>query len=95
MVRELIKRMWPPGVSSESVEYSAVQTKLSGQPFSGRHGVDELHGRRLVCHLLAELSAAGWSPVGSFDVSAKHIRTENGPDFPNDVHSWFFAKTAA
>ena len=37
----------------------------------------------------------GWHLSTSLDVSAKFIHQENGPDYPIDVHSWFFCKNFA
>ena len=93
LVRQLLGKYWPAGIAKETPDfYSAYEFKLTGQPFSGRHGTHELHIRSFFCFLLHQLAKHGVEPVASCDVSARHIRTENGPDFPNDVHSWFFAK---
>ena len=93
VVRDNLKLYYPPGIAKENPDhYTAHEFKLSGQPFSGRHGTHELHIRSFFCFLLQAFYKLGIEPVASCDVSAKHIRTENGPDYPNDVHSWFFAR---
>lgn len=38
--------------------------------------------------LLREAFHYGWHLEASADVTAKMIHTENGPDYPVDVHSW-------
>ena len=39
---------------------------------------------------LKEAARYGWQLAASADVSAKYVHQENGPDYPADVHSWFF-----
>ncbi len=93
MVRDALNAYWPLGIQSEDADYyGSHEFKLKGQPWSGRQGAEELYIRSFFCFFMKEMSAKGWEAVASFDVSAKHIRTESGPDFPIDVHSWFFAK---
>jgi len=51
---------------------------------------DGYHGRALLLGLLGALTDLGWRLVASADVSAKYIHQDNGPDYPLDVHSWYF-----
>ena len=46
----------------------------------------------MLTHLLKRANQLGWQLSTSLDVSAKYISQENGPDYPLDVHSWFFRK---
>ena len=40
--------------------------------------------------MLKKANSLGWRLVASADVSAKYVRQDNGPDYPIDVHSWYF-----
>lgn len=53
------------------------------------HG-DGYHGRALLLALLTSYTAFGWRLVCSADVSSKYIHQQHGPDYPLDVHSWYF-----
>jgi len=65
------------------------QIKLNGNPW-GMAKNDNIHGRNLMVHLLACATALDWQLVCSADVSAKYIHQKDGPDYPIDVHSWWF-----
>uniref|UniRef100_A0A914UU08 Uncharacterized protein n=1 Tax=Plectus sambesii TaxID=2011161 RepID=A0A914UU08_9BILA len=58
----------------------------------GRQGNDELFMNSCMLFLLKQLNKDGWKASGSLDVSAKHVRASDGPDFPIDVHTIFFTK---
>ncbi len=49
-----------------------------------------LHGHRALLHLLDEAARHGWFLKASADVSAQYRSDDDGPDYPLDVHSWFF-----
>ena len=51
---------------------------------------DGYHGRALLMVLLTSFTALGWRLMCSADVSSKYVKQQNGPDFPLDVHSWYF-----
>ena len=49
-----------------------------------------LHGRSMLLHMLKLANAHGWYLVASLDVSAKYVHRQKAPDYPIDVHSWYF-----
>ena len=51
--------------------------------------------RAMLTNLLKKANELGWQLSASLDVSAKYHQQESGPDYPIDVHSWFFCKTFA
>ena len=46
----------------------------------------------MLLHLLKKANALKWKLAVSLDVSAKFVHRDNAPDYPLDVHSWFFYK---
>ena len=46
----------------------------------------------MLINLLKKANQLSWQLSASLDVSAKFHHQENGPDYPIDVHSWFFCK---
>ncbi|XP_057289349.1 uncharacterized protein LOC130612077 [Hydractinia symbiolongicarpus] len=88
--REIISK-WVLGVQEEKNVYGGVtyQAKLIGNPWSTISG-DGIHGRALLLGLLNAFTSMGWRLVCSADVSAKYIHQDKGPDYPLDVHSWYF-----
>uniref|UniRef100_A0A914WAG5 Uncharacterized protein n=1 Tax=Plectus sambesii TaxID=2011161 RepID=A0A914WAG5_9BILA len=89
----VIHSNWPHGVQREGTRLMGYEWKLQGHPWSSEGGNDYAVCRYLMTRLLNEMARLGWRVVCSADVSAKHIRQENGPDYPIDVHSWFLART--
>ena len=70
---------------------NSLEIKLRGNPWdSGISGHDGFHAKRLLCHLFQAFASRQWRPVTSGDVSAKYVHQENAPDYPLDVHSFFF-----
>lgn len=55
-------------------------------------GPSGIQGKALLMHLLKKAHELNWQLVASLDVSAKFCHRKNAPDFPLDVHSWFFTK---
>jgi len=41
-------------------------------------------------NVLKKANSLGWRLVASADVSAKYVHRDKGPDYPIDVHSWYF-----
>lgn len=66
------------------------QVKLNGNPWSNMMIRDGYHGRALLLGLLGVCFDLGWRLVCSADVSAKYVHQDKGPDYPLDVHSWYF-----
>ena len=54
-----------------------------------------IQARAMLTNLLKKANQLGWQLSTSLDVSAKFVHQDNGPDYPIDVHSWFFCKTFA
>ena len=54
------------------------------------HNGDGIHGRAILLGLLCQFYSFGWRLVCSADVSAKYVHRDKGPDYPLDVHSWWF-----
>ena len=54
-----------------------------------------IQARAMLTNLLKKANQLGWQLSTSLDVSAKFVHQDNGPDYPIDVHSWFFCKTLA
>ena len=52
--------------------------------------IPKQHARSMLLLALKEAARYGWQLSASADVSAKYVHQENGPDYPADVHSWFF-----
>ncbi len=44
----------------------------------------------MLLHMLKKANEYGWQLVASLDVSAKYVHRDKGPDYPIDVHSWYF-----
>ena len=86
-----IKRLWLFGIAKEGPYGASMEVKLNGNPWSfGFNGHDGTHGRVLLAHLLRLLASMGWFLILSADVSAKYVHQDKGPDYPVDVHSWWF-----
>ena len=86
-----IKRLWLFGVTRERPYGASFEVKLKENPWSyGMTGHDGAHGRVLLLHLMKLLANMGWFLIISADVSAKWVHQDKGPDYPLDVHSWWF-----
>ena len=46
--------------------------------------------RSALLNVLKKANSLGWRLVASADVSAKYVHQDNGPDYPTDVHNWYF-----
>ena len=88
-----IKRLWLFGVQHEQPYGASIELKLNGNPWSyGYDGHDGAHGRVLLLYLLKLCASLGWFIILSADVSAKYVHQDKGPDYPVDVHSWWFMR---
>ena len=86
-----IRKYWLFGIGKEGPCGTSREIKLNGNPWSyGIGGHDGAHGRVLLCHLLRVCASIGWFIILSADVSAKYAKRDNEPDYPIDVHSWWF-----
>jgi len=85
-----IKNNYAPEINAEGrQDEHCYEIKLNGRPW-GISKDDNIHGRNLMVHLLACATSLDWQLVCSADVSAKYRRQKNAPDYPIDVHSWWF-----
>ena len=90
-----IRKYWLFGIGKEQPCGTSREIKLNGDPWSyGATGHDGAHGRVLLCHILRVCASIGWFIIVSADVSAKYAKRDNAPDYPLDVHSWWFMKMA-
>ena len=86
-----VKRVWLFGVSRERLYGASTELKLNENPWSyGFKGHDGAHGRVMLSYLCKLCANMGWYLILSADVSAKWIHQDKGPDYPIDVHSWWF-----
>ncbi|KAL9960263.1 hypothetical protein ACROYT_G033698 [Oculina patagonica] len=91
--QEVIQSQYVLGVRRTQLYGTSLEFKLNGDPWSyGMHtdGHDGIHGRNLICHLIAALASRHWRPVISADVSAKIINRNNRENYRKDVDSIFF-----
>merc|ERR1711862_956375 len=85
----VIRSTYPHGIRrEEQIDSKCLQFKLESSPWNGGGN----QGTAMLTHLLKRANQLGWQLSTSLDVSAKYISQENGPDYPLDVHSWFFRK---
>lgn len=90
-LREIVDKSYMPKISDEhSEDASCYEITLHGYPWSQESSYN-LHARSMLLVLLREAFHYGWEINSSADVSAKFVHTENGPDYPMDVHSWFLS----
>lgn len=90
-LRQIIEKSYMPGITDEhSKDASCHEITLQGYPWSQESSYN-LHARSMLLILLREAFQYGWHLSASADISAKFVHTENGPDYPVDVHSWFLS----
>lgn len=94
IVREILMSRWYKGVAREErmqTHCIAHEFKLNGNPLHGIMTGEALHIRALLCYVLQAFTARGWRYLAAADVSARyHKEGEHGPEYPVDVHSWWF-----
>lgn len=93
VARQVFAEGWPYGVQRESNYYGSHEFKLNASPWSSYGGNEYLVARCMMCLMMRALMERGWRIVCSADVSAKYHASDNGPDYPLDVHSWFVVYT--
>lgn len=87
--RDAIAKSYLPGIGFEEArDGSCYEIDLQGMPWTQNSSYN-IHARSMLTFLMREAYSYGWSLTCSADVSAKYVHTENGPDYPVDVHSWF------
>ena len=92
----VVQQHYLPGIQEikeKGSRTSCCQLKLNGSPWSSYNKSYSIHGKSMLLMLLREASRLNWDLVASVDVSAKYVHQDNGPDYPIDVHAWFFKYT--
>ena len=80
------------GISGEQeLGDNCYQIELTGSVWSSSEPVS-LHARSTLMHLLKTANSLGWDLAASTDISSKYYPDDNGPDYPEDVHSWYFIR---
>merc|ERR1712213_173309 len=86
----IFQEVYLPGVQDQfQRDNSCYEMNLNGPPWTQNSSYN-LHARSALIHVLKEANSLGWRLVASADVSSKYVTQENGPDYPIDVHSWYF-----
>jgi len=89
-LKEVIECVCLPGIRREEEKGKACcQIELNGSPWTFTESVS-LHARSTLLHILKKANSLGWELAASADVSSKYFQEESGPDYPEDVHSWYF-----
>merc|ERR1712106_992480 len=89
-LKEVIEQVCLPGIQNEELkENNCHQIDLNGSPWTLSESFS-LHARSTLLHMLKKANYLGWQLVASADVSSKYFQEESGPDYPEDVHSWYF-----
>ena len=69
----------------------STEWKLAGQIWD----FTNYYGKALAMHLLSTMNRFHYALYTSADVSSKYVHQKNAPDYPIDVHSWFFIPVSA
>jgi len=95
-LREEVERVQcVSGIQSEGCkENNCYQIELKGSIWSSSELL-ALHARSALIHLLKKANSLGWELAVSADVSSKYYPNDNGPDYPEDVDSWYFIRRHA
>jgi len=90
-IRDALFNGYMPGFESEYQRDEGVcyQIRLNGCPWTSE-ATWNIHARAAMISVLHTAGNLGWRLVASADVSSKYHRQDNGPDYPEDVHSWYF-----
>ena len=89
-----IRKKWLFGIEQESLYGISREIKLKRMPWSYKHSDhDGAHGRVLLCHILKVCASIGWFIILSADVTTKYAESFSNPDYPLNVHSWWFMQT--
>ena len=78
-------------MTREQVYGQSRQWKLAGSIWD----FSNYYGKALAMHLLSTMNRFHYALYVSADVSAKYVHRENAPDYPIDMHSWFFIPVSA
>jgi hypothetical protein len=94
LFKQILLSRWSKGIQEEKILSlsfgNVLQIKLKGWPWSGGICNDVYHIRSFLCNIIEAFSAQGWRVLMAGDVSAKFVSQDKGPDYPIDVHSFWF-----
>jgi hypothetical protein len=94
LFKQILLSRWSKGIQEEKILSlsfgNVLQIKLKGWPWSGGICNDVYHIRSFLCNIIEAFSAQGWKVLMAGDVSAKFVSQDKGPDYPIDVHSFWF-----
>lgn len=86
---QLIGRIW--AITRTQSYGRSVEWKLDGMPWD----FSNYCGKALALHMLSIMNCYHYALYTSADVSSKYVHRKNAPDYPLDVHSWFFIPVSA
>lgn len=94
-IREVIIEGWSYGLKKENDYFNSYEFRLASNPWSTTSRNQNLGARKMMCLLLKQLNERKWKVICSADVAAKYCSSSSTkmPEYPLDVHSWFFVKT--
>ena len=94
LLKQILLSRWPKGIQGETVMHlsfgNVLQLNLKGSPWSGRFSEDSCHIRSFLCNIIEAFASLGWRVLIAGDVSARYLHKDRGPDYPLDVHSFWF-----
>lgn len=82
-VKSAVQSQWHDGIQDQRDYYGSIEFKLSGKPWYPT-GSESVHGRMLLCQIIANIRAKGYKLYGSIDISI-------GND-GMDLESWIFRR---
>lgn len=88
-VGQVINKLWT--VTRTQTYGRSTEWKLSGCIWD----FSNYYGKSLALHLLTTMNSRHYALYTSADVSSKYVHRKNAPDYPMDVHSWFFLPVSA
>jgi len=88
-IQEVLNRLWT--VTRTQTYGRSTEWKLAGSIWD----FSNYYGKALALHILSTMNRFHYALYTSADVSAKFVHRKNAPDYPLDVHSWFFVPVSA
>ncbi len=86
-----VTRTWQFGIDRVRNLNGTLELKLKRCPWTYRNkDHDGSHAQVMLCHIVKASAQLGWYIILSADVSARYVSQEDGPDYPLDVHSFWF-----
>ena len=95
LFKQILQTRWSNGIHYEkelALHFGTVyKLKLSGTPWTGGESNSPIHARSFLCTLIEEFSKLGWKLILCVDVTSRIVAESDGPDYPLDVYSFWFA----